>query len=162
MLGCSRGGVCVVFAGGACVVFAGGHTWFLLGGRAWFLLGGMRGFCRGGRVWFFRGGCVGYDEIRSMSGRYASYWNAFLLPSANEVCEGYIFTRVCLSTGGCPGPGPGGGVSQHALRQTPPADGYCCGRYASYWNVFLLEFFLKKLNEPSIINQYILYNCLLC
>ena len=25
-----------------------------------------------------RGVCVGYDEIRSMSGRYASYWNAFL------------------------------------------------------------------------------------
>ena len=24
------------------------------------------------------GACVGYDEIRSMSGRYASYWNAFL------------------------------------------------------------------------------------
>ena len=22
--------------------------------------------------------CIGYDEIRSMSGRYASYWNAFL------------------------------------------------------------------------------------
>ena len=22
--------------------------------------------------------CVGHDEIRSMSGRYASYWNAFL------------------------------------------------------------------------------------
>ena len=22
--------------------------------------------------------CMGYDEIRSMSGRYASYWNAFL------------------------------------------------------------------------------------
>ena len=32
-----------------------------------------------------------------------------------------------------------GGVSQHTLRQTPPkADGYCCGRYASYWNAFLL------------------------
>ena len=31
------------------------------------------------------------------SGRYASYWNAFLLPSANEVCEGYVFTRVCHS-----------------------------------------------------------------
>ena len=66
---------------------------------------------------------------------------------------------VCLSTGwGCPGKGPGGcpgpglgvvvstprpegqGVFQHALRQTPPppADGYCCGRYASYWNAFLL------------------------
>ena len=36
--------------------------------------------------------------------------------------------------GGCPGPG---GVSQHALRQTPPTDGYCCGRYASYWNELL-------------------------
>ena len=22
--------------------------------------------------------CVGYDETRSMSGQYASYWNAFL------------------------------------------------------------------------------------
>ena len=41
--------------------------------------------------------------------------------------------------GGCPG--PGGCVSQYALRQTtpppPPADGYCCGQYASYWNAFL-------------------------
>ena len=49
--------------------------------------GGVRGFfwggaCMGhsgGRARFFSGGaCVGYDEIRSMSGRYASYWNAFL------------------------------------------------------------------------------------
>ena len=24
------------------------------------------------------GGCIGYDEIRSMSGQYTSYWNAFL------------------------------------------------------------------------------------
>ena len=42
--------------GGACVVlFSGG--------------GGVRGFFS-----FFR-----YNEIRSMSGQYASYWNAFLL-----------------------------------------------------------------------------------
>ena len=38
-----------------------------------------------------------------------------------------------------------GGVSQHALRQTPPpppqADGYCCERYASYWNAFLFWIF---------------------
>ena len=49
---------------------------------------------------------------------------------------------------GSPGPHPGGrlkgltvpGVSQHALRQTPTqADGYCFGRYASYWNAFLLH-----------------------
>ena len=23
----------------------------------------------------------------------------------------------------------------------PPRDGYCCGRYASYWNAFLLKYF---------------------
>ena len=41
---------------------------------------------RGGRAWLRGracavvggGACVGYDEIRSMSGWYASYWNAFL------------------------------------------------------------------------------------
>ena len=56
--------------------------------------------------------------------------------------------------GGSPGPHPGevegsgrgvsrltpGGVSQHALRQTPSPDGYCCGLYASYRNAFLFVF----------------------
>ena len=43
----------------------------------------------------------------------------WLLPRANEVCEGYVFTAVCLSTGGgglglCPGGlCPGGKVSVH-------------------------------------------------
>ena len=31
------------------------------------------------------------------SGWYASYRNAVLLPPANVVCEGYIFTPVCQS-----------------------------------------------------------------
>ena len=88
------GRVCVV--GGACMA-VGGCGW----GCAW-LLGGMCGWgvhgCRvgaavcmvagghawlggacvvaGGHVWWWGGACVGYDEIRSMSGRYASYWNA--------------------------------------------------------------------------------------
>ena len=53
-------------------------------------------------------------------------WKHSLLPPANEVCEGYVFTRVCHSVhrgvsrprprvevgavwlGGCPGPHPGG------------------------------------------------------
>ena len=38
--------------------------------------GGMRD--EGRHAWR-RGACVGYDEIRSMSGQYASHWNAFLL-----------------------------------------------------------------------------------
>ena len=60
--------VACVVARAACVV-AGGHAW-------------LREACGcGGHVWLpggLRGACVGYDEIRSMSGRYASYWNAFL------------------------------------------------------------------------------------
>ena len=58
------GGACVVAPGGGMRgCSGGGHVWLLLGGHAWLLWGGMRGF---------------FDEIRSMSGWYASYWNAFL------------------------------------------------------------------------------------
>ena len=56
-------GVCVI-AGGVCMVAGGVH--------------GCRGACMvAGDVHGCRGACMGYDEIRSMSGRYASYWNAF-------------------------------------------------------------------------------------
>ena len=45
----------------------GGHVWQ------------RRGMCGKGGVHGEGGGgvCVGYNEIRSMRGRYASYWNAF-------------------------------------------------------------------------------------
>ena len=71
--GCSRG-ACMV-ARGVCMVASGG--------RAWLLQGGMGG-CSGGHAWLlWVGGIVcgirRDTEIRSMSGRYASYWNAFLL-----------------------------------------------------------------------------------
>ena len=103
MCGCRA--ACVV-AGGACMV-AGGHAW-LLGGHAWllgvcmvavghvWLLWGVHG-CQGGMhgCWgafmVTRRACVGYDEIWSMSGQYASYWNAFLLS-----VETHQFT-VCYS-----------------------------------------------------------------
>ena len=100
--GCSAGGACMVLFGGACMVLFGGCAWFYVGGHVWLLWGGMRGFIWGGVRGFIQGGmhgfiqgaCVvlfggggmrgffsffGYNEIRSMSGRYASYWNAFLL-----------------------------------------------------------------------------------
>ena len=63
-----------------------GCAWFLPGAACMVFAGVVRGFPRGACVVFPRGAyvvfpggaCVGYDEIRSMSGRYASYWNAFL------------------------------------------------------------------------------------
>ena len=64
--------------------------------------------------------------------------------------EGYIFTPVCHSVhrGGIhpaadtprhpaaytPGPDTPLGRQPPMGRHLPPADGYCCGRYASYWN----------------------------
>ena len=64
-------------SGGACMVlFGGARAWFYSGECAWFYSGGMHGFIWGGMRGFFS--FFRYNEIRSMSGRYASYWNAFL------------------------------------------------------------------------------------
>ena len=97
-------GACVVLFGG-CAWFYLGGAWFY-SGACMVLFGSMRGFIRGhvwfylggcmvlfgGHAWFYSGACVvlfggggmrgffsffGYNEIRSISGRYASYWNAF-------------------------------------------------------------------------------------
>ena len=91
---------CVHGCTGGCAWFysVGGMHGFIWGvcgfiwGHAWFYSGGMRGFIWGACVVLFGGGCAwfylgghscffsffGYNEIQSMSGRYASYWNAFL------------------------------------------------------------------------------------
>ena len=74
------------------------------------------------------------------------------LPSATKLRRLFLQVSVCTQ-GGClvPGgcawsrggawsrgvPGPGG-VGIPACTEPPPGrDGYCCGRYASYWNAFL-------------------------
>ena len=57
---------------GACMVALGGHAW-LLRGACVVALGGVHDCSRGGMRGIQRD-----TEIRSMSGRYASYWNAFL------------------------------------------------------------------------------------
>ena len=55
------------------------------------------------------------------------------VPGPRGVCSGGMH-------GSLGGSAPrGGGFSQHALKQNPPGrDGYCCERYASHWNAFLL------------------------
>ena len=98
---CGCGGACGVAMGGcawlkgACVV-ALGHAWLLggvVGGAC--MVAGVMCMVAGGHAWLWgvcvvvggvcmvARGCIGYDEIRSMSGRYASYWNAFLLKRSN-------------------------------------------------------------------------------
>ena len=67
---------------GGVSVFVGGHAWlwgaYVVEG-ACMAVGGMHG-C-GGREWLW-GGVHEIDEIRSISGGYASYWNVFLFQSA--------------------------------------------------------------------------------
>ena len=77
MHGCSGGACVVALGGGASMVAWGGMCGFIWGDVHGFIQGGMRGFIWGGVRGFFS--FFGYNEIRSMSGRYASYWNAFLL-----------------------------------------------------------------------------------
>ena len=79
--------------------------------------------------------------------------------------KGYVFTPVCYSVRG----GRGVSAPVHAEiqplgrhppradppRQTPPsrhrpADGYCCGRYASYWNAFLLQMISEILGRSIL------------
>ena len=71
------------------------------------------------------------------------------LPPANEVWGKVIFLQACVKNS-VQKAGGGGRWSQGVWR--PPRDGYCCGRYASYWNAFLLSSALKSLmpfNERS-------------
>ena len=78
---CMDAGRACVVAGGTCVA-AGGHAWLqgacVVGGWACVVAGGAWMVAGGWHVWLPGGVCIGYDEIRSMSGRSASSWNAFL------------------------------------------------------------------------------------
>ena len=55
------------------------------------------------------------------SERYTSYWNAVLLPPANEVCEGYGLTPVCHSVHGGRGGLPHCMLGYTPRAGTPPA-----------------------------------------
>ena len=49
------------------------------------------------------------------------------------------YPSMPCSRGGCSRgmPAPEGGVCSGGVETPPKADGYCCRRYASYWNAFL-------------------------
>ena len=102
--------------------------------------GGCLGPGRGGGVGNLAGGCLlrARGEVGGSGGGLGP-----------EPGGRFGLSRPILVEG-CPGPHLGGvqahtwGVSQNALRQTPPTDDYHCRRYASYWNTFLLNVDLLK------------------
>ena len=94
-----------------------------------------------------------------------------------------IFSPGCviLFTGGVKGPRgcmvPGGGawsrVEVHGpggclvlggpSGGPPPRDGYCCGRYASYWNAFLFLAKFKRLFLSTAWDKRLVWmRCILC
>ena len=83
---------------------------------------------------------------------YAGLYH-WLLPPENEVWGKVIFSQACVKNSvhmGVPAPGgllPGGACLGGCLVETPQ-DGYCCGRYASYWNAFLFSMFIQSRNLP--------------
>ena len=73
-------------------------------------------------------------------------WKGLLVTVRNEVAKAmFLHLSVILFTGGVclsacwDPPRPGTPRRKHPPDQAPPPsrDGYCCGRYASYWNAFL-------------------------
>ena len=61
-----------------------------------------------------------------------------------------------LARGWCPGPDLWWGECIPAFTEAdtpPPADGYCCGQYASYWNAFLRHFILLRF-ESKLVKFY--------
>ena len=115
MHGCSGGhvwllwGACMVAPGGGMHGCSRGHAWLLWGdvhgcsqGAAWLLPGGVCGCCRGACMVAPGRGLRGIQrdtEIRSMSGRYASYWNAFLFYLIGTEDEGKEVATYRYNTG---------------------------------------------------------------
>ena len=58
-----------------------------------------------------------------------------------------------ICSGGCLLPGGEYLVLGGTWWRPPPPDGYCCGRYGSYWNVFLLDLFLVFKHLILLVGQ---------
>ena len=105
----------------------------------------------------------------------------FQLPPANQVCEGYVFTSVCLSRvsagvsvqgwsmsrgvsfqglsvrrGLCPGQVSVqvGSLYTGGLCHGDPPITIMCRQYASYWNAFLFIDYFRKLNSANSVKTF--------
>ena len=75
------------------------------------------------------------------SGWYASYWNAFLFVVLFiPACHTFVKKKFYNGTGNYRNELPiekKFGEKEIISCHYRPRDGYCCGRFASYWNAFL-------------------------
>ena len=101
-----------------------------------------------------------YPRHLSASGQLAFDWDVFLLPPTNKVWVKVIFSQASVSHSihrgavharGMHGRGVCVAGGMHGRRGSMHGrrDGHCSGRYASYWNAFLLsQIFLTYLIYP--------------
>ena len=77
-----------------------------------------------------------------------------VLPPGGCVCSGEcLLPRGVSAPGGWAGGDPPGADTPHGRKQ-PPQDGYCCGRYASYWNTFLVSFVSGQHQNTGKANKF--------
>ena len=104
-------------------------------GKGNIFIGACQEFCPQGGAWSWGvcsqgGGCVSAPEGCLLPGGVP--W------SRGDVCSGGCLLPGCLLPGGCLVRGVG------VFSQGVPG-GYCCGRYASYWNAFLFYTVFGKI-----------------
>ena len=68
-------------------------------------------------------------------------------------CGKVVFSQVCVKNSVHKGMSAsvhaGIHTPPHLRADTPPPNGYCCGRYASYWNAFLLMLRMYKIESST-------------
>ena len=102
---------------------------------------GPGGVCSRGDAWSQGGVGVGVGGVCSggglLSGGQCLVWGV-PSPRGCLVLGGLLLGGVC-SQGGAWSQGEEGCLIPGSAWWTPPGDGYCCERYASYWNAFLFK-----------------------
>ena len=102
--------------------------------------------------------CLAGFQTHTQGGSWGSGWGGSRPTPKGEVeksdlrgLQAHTWGGVSrLTSRGSPGPHPGGCIP--ACTEADPPDGYCCGRYASYWNTFLYKYmshfaYACKLND---------------
>ena len=179
------GGHAWFYLGGAWFYLGG--VWFYLGGMHGFIQGGVHGFIQvgcmcgfipwghawfylGGRAWFFQFFWIQWDTVNEWA--VCILLECILVKFLFIAVRNVVAARLCFYRrlwfcwqGVCgrhsPGRTPFPWADTLPLGRHPqPQDGYCSGRYASYWNAFLLDNLYRNypsfasLLKPKFLKNY--------